>query len=85
MEGFVDENAPIGTKVIDKNGDPIVLTVSDADLVSLISLNLIWSRLSSREQRVNRPFNTRHCFRLSVASVVVEKKGRKIGESSGVD
>ncbi|XP_006563686.2 cadherin-99C isoform X2 [Apis mellifera] len=32
IEGFVDENAPIGTKVIDKDGDPIVLTVSDADL-----------------------------------------------------
>ena len=32
VEGFVDENAPIGTKVIDKNSDPIVLTVSDADL-----------------------------------------------------
>ncbi|XP_031771297.1 cadherin-99C, partial [Apis florea] len=32
IEGFVDENAPIGTKVIDKHGDPIVLTVSDADL-----------------------------------------------------
>ncbi|XP_076165226.1 cadherin 99C [Ptiloglossa arizonensis] len=32
VEGFVDENAPIGTKVIDKNGGPIVLTVSDADL-----------------------------------------------------
>ncbi|XP_043259907.1 cadherin-99C isoform X1 [Colletes gigas] len=32
VEGFVDENAPIGTKVIDKNGDPILLTVSDADL-----------------------------------------------------
>ncbi|KAK2588635.1 hypothetical protein KPH14_006402 [Odynerus spinipes] len=31
-EGFVDENAPIGTKVIDVNGNPIVLTVSDADL-----------------------------------------------------
>ncbi|XP_012058840.1 PREDICTED: protocadherin-15 [Atta cephalotes] len=32
IEGFVDENAPIGTKVIDENGNPIVLTVSDADL-----------------------------------------------------
>ncbi|XP_076651067.1 cadherin 99C isoform X1 [Halictus rubicundus] len=32
IEGFVDENAPIGTKVIDKNAEPIVLTVSDADL-----------------------------------------------------
>ncbi|KAL2738583.1 cadherin-99C-like isoform X2 [Vespula maculifrons] len=31
-EGFVDENAPVGTKVIDKNGKPITLTVSDADL-----------------------------------------------------
>lgn len=39
IEGFVDENAPIGTKVIDKNGDPIVLTVSDADLVSSISFH----------------------------------------------
>lgn len=36
IEGFVDENAPIGTKVIDKIGNPVVLTVSDADLVSLI-------------------------------------------------
>jgi len=34
IEGFVDENAPIGTKVIDAKGNPIVLTVSDADLVS---------------------------------------------------
>lgn len=33
VEGFVDENAPIGTKVIDQNGNPITLTVSDADLV----------------------------------------------------
>ncbi|XP_032667356.1 cadherin-99C isoform X2 [Odontomachus brunneus] len=32
IEGYVDENAPIGTKVIDKNGNPIVLNVSDADL-----------------------------------------------------
>ncbi|XP_043289461.1 cadherin-99C isoform X2 [Venturia canescens] len=32
VEGYVDENAPIGTKVIDKDGKPIVLTVSDADL-----------------------------------------------------
>lgn len=39
IEGFVDENAPIGTKVIDKDGDPIVLTVSDADLVSSISFD----------------------------------------------
>lgn len=34
IEGFVDENAPIGTKVIDESNNPIVLTVSDADLVS---------------------------------------------------
>ncbi|KAK0076977.1 hypothetical protein PV325_004605 [Microctonus aethiopoides] len=34
VEGFVDENAPVGTKVIDKNGNPIKLTVSDADLGS---------------------------------------------------
>ncbi|XP_046585956.1 cadherin-99C isoform X1 [Neodiprion lecontei] len=32
VEGFVDENAPVGTKVIDQNGNPIVLNVSDADL-----------------------------------------------------
>ncbi|XP_066582504.1 cadherin-99C isoform X2 [Prorops nasuta] len=32
VEGFVDENAPVGTKVIDATGNPIVLTVSDADL-----------------------------------------------------
>lgn len=41
IEGFVDENAPIGTKVIDKDGDPIVLTVSDADLVSSISFDFL--------------------------------------------
>ncbi|XP_020300049.1 cadherin-99C isoform X1 [Pseudomyrmex gracilis] len=32
IKGFVDENAPVGTKVIDESGNPIVLTVSDADL-----------------------------------------------------
>lgn len=33
-EGFVDENSPVGTRVIDVNKNPIKLTVSDADLVS---------------------------------------------------
>ncbi|KAH0560924.1 Cadherin-99C [Cotesia glomerata] len=32
VEGYVDENAPVGTKVIDKDGNPIKLTVFDADL-----------------------------------------------------
>lgn len=32
--GFVEENSPIGTKVLDKNGQPIILTVTDKDLVS---------------------------------------------------
>lgn len=32
-EGFADENAPVGTKVVDKGGNPIRLTVSDEDLV----------------------------------------------------
>lgn len=34
MEGFVNENAPIGTEVIDVEGNPLVLTVTDKDLVS---------------------------------------------------
>lgn len=33
--GFVDENSPIGTKVLDKDGQPIMLTVTDDDLVSI--------------------------------------------------
>jgi len=32
--GFVEENSPIGTKVLDKNGQPIILNVTDDDLVS---------------------------------------------------
>ncbi|XP_053595607.1 cadherin-99C isoform X1 [Microplitis demolitor] len=32
VEGYVDENAPVGTKVIDRDGNPIKLTVFDADL-----------------------------------------------------
>lgn len=31
--GFVEENSPVGTKVLDKNGLPIMLTVTDDDLV----------------------------------------------------
>ncbi|PNF18966.1 hypothetical protein B7P43_G12884 [Cryptotermes secundus] len=31
-EGFADENAPVGTKVVDKNGNPIRLAVTDEDL-----------------------------------------------------
>lgn len=33
--GFVEENSPINTKVLDKNGQPIVLTITDDDLVSI--------------------------------------------------
>ncbi|KAJ8894246.1 hypothetical protein PR048_006858 [Dryococelus australis] len=32
VDGFVDENAPIDTKVVDANGKPIMLNVSDPDL-----------------------------------------------------
>ncbi|XP_050534289.1 cadherin-99C isoform X2 [Daktulosphaira vitifoliae] len=32
--GFVEENSPIGTKVVDKNGNPIQFTVTDDDLNS---------------------------------------------------
>lgn len=32
--GFVEENSPVGTKVLDKTGQPIILTVTDDDLVS---------------------------------------------------
>ncbi|KAK6629534.1 hypothetical protein RUM43_003351 [Polyplax serrata] len=32
VEGMVMENAPVGTKVVDKNGAPIHLTVTDPDL-----------------------------------------------------
>lgn len=37
VDGYVDENAPIGTKVIDSAGNPIKLTVTDADLVSSVN------------------------------------------------
>lgn len=36
-EGKVEENSPKGTKVLDYDGKPIRLTVSDPDLVSSIS------------------------------------------------
>lgn len=35
-EGEVEENSPKGTKVLDKDGKPIQLTISDPDLVSTI-------------------------------------------------
>lgn len=34
-EGSVDENAAIGTKVVDSSGKPIRISVTDADLVSM--------------------------------------------------
>lgn len=33
-EGYVDENSPIGEKVLDSNGDPLLVTVEDKDFVS---------------------------------------------------
>ena len=41
-EGYADENAPIGTKVVDKNGNPIRLTVTDEDLVRMNIYIHIW-------------------------------------------
>ncbi|GLH14859.1 Cadherin-89D [Gryllus bimaculatus] len=34
LEGFVDENAPKGTRVLDGDGAPLTLAVSDADLLT---------------------------------------------------
>ena len=61
IEGFVDENAPIGTKVIDASGNPIVLTVSDADLVSPDTADFIGFHLTKHDRGVNRPLNFPHC------------------------
>lgn len=35
MEGYIDENSPIGEKVLDLNGNPLVVTVEDKDFVSI--------------------------------------------------
>lgn len=35
-DGFVDENAPVETKVIDDKDNPLQLSVSDPDLVSFL-------------------------------------------------
>lgn len=34
-EGYVEENSPVGTEILDVNGRPISFTVTDADLVSM--------------------------------------------------
>lgn len=39
-EGFVDENAPIGTNVVDIIGMPIQITVEDKDFVSVNSFKI---------------------------------------------
>lgn len=39
-DGFVDENAPVGTKIIDQEGNPIQLGVSDPDLVSCLVMKI---------------------------------------------
>jgi hypothetical protein len=41
-DGYADENAPIGTKVVDKNGNPIRLTVTDEDLVRMNIYIHVW-------------------------------------------
>ena len=42
IDGYADENAPIGTKVVDKNGNPIRLTVTDEDLVRINIYIQVW-------------------------------------------
>lgn len=34
QEGFVDENSPVGTNVVDEKGEPVLFTVNDKDFVS---------------------------------------------------
>lgn len=33
-EGYVNENSPIGEKILDAEGNPLVITVEDKDFVS---------------------------------------------------
>jgi hypothetical protein len=33
-EGYANENSPIGEKVLDSDGNPLVITVTDKDFVS---------------------------------------------------
>lgn len=34
-EGYVDENSPVGTKVVDSEGEPLEIDVIDKDFVSI--------------------------------------------------
>lgn len=40
MEGFVNENSPFGTNVLDSRGNPLIVTVEDKDFVSKNRLKL---------------------------------------------
>ena len=39
QNGFVDENSPVGTKVVDAEGNEISFKVTDADHDSKVCLN----------------------------------------------
>lgn len=46
VEGVVDENSAVGTQVMDIQGNPIILTVADADLVITRHRGKIFFRIS---------------------------------------
>lgn len=46
VEGVVDENSAVGTQVMDIQGNPIILTVADADLVITRHGGKIFFRIS---------------------------------------
>lgn len=46
VEGVVDENSAVGTQVMDIQGNPIILTVADADLVITRHRGKIFLRIS---------------------------------------
>lgn len=48
-EGFVDENSPVGTKVVDTEGNRVRLTVTDADLVSAVENQPVGTKVMNDE------------------------------------
>lgn len=42
LEGFVDENAQVGTKIVDATGQPIRINVTDEDLVRAVYIFLFF-------------------------------------------
>lgn len=85
MEGFVDENSPVGTKVVDHNGEPLKVDVVDKDFVSDFIVHCTNSKFKTQSFQGPGDPKPLYTYELTTPFFAIDKSGELVVNENNLD